>query len=100
MADYRWNQADLAAGYDAGAAAFPSVIDRAGIILGTLEADHHDERGRPTIPARETASQARQLSLFGPDQHPLIDELRGLNVDKMTPLEAIQELARLRERVK
>ncbi|MGD9854967.1 MAG: DNA mismatch repair protein MutS [Planctomycetaceae bacterium] len=75
-----------------------SVISRAGIILDTLEADHHDERGRPTIPARETQAATRQLSLFGPEPHPLLEELKVLNIDCMTPLEAMQELARLRAR--
>ncbi|MBX3440182.1 MAG: DNA mismatch repair protein MutS, partial [Planctomycetaceae bacterium] len=74
-----------------------SVIDRAGVILDTLEADHHDEKGRPTIPARESRAASRQLSLFGPEPHPLLDELKGLNLDNMTPLQAMQELARLRD---
>ncbi len=73
------------------------VIARAGVILDTLESDHHDETGRPTIPARETRAQTRQLSLFEPEPHPLLDELKGLELDNMTPLEAMQELARLRD---
>jgi DNA mismatch repair protein MutS len=77
-----------------------SVTDRAGLILNTLEADHHDKQGRPTVPARPTAGDARQLSLFGPEPHPLLDELKGLNLDNMTPLQAMQELARLREQVR
>ena len=75
-----------------------SVTARAGVILNTLEADHHDKQGRPTVPTRQTAGDARQLSLFGADSHPLLDELKGLNIDNMTPLQAMQELARLRER--
>jgi DNA mismatch repair protein MutS len=77
-----------------------SVTERAGVILNTLEADHHDKQGRPTVPARQTAGDARQLSLFGSDSHPLLDELKGLNIDNMTPLQAMQELARLREQVR
>ncbi len=77
------------------------VILRAGVILDTLESDHHDEAGRPTIPVRETTrSDIRQLSLFGPEQHPVVDELKGLNLETMTPLEAMQELARLRDQLK
>ena len=77
-----------------------SVIDRAGLILDTLEADHHDNNGRPTVPARQTASDARQLSLFGPEPHPVVDELKELPLESMTPLEAMQELARLREKAR
>ncbi len=77
-----------------------TVITRAGVILDTLEADHHDKHGRPTIPARENHTQARQLSLFGPESHPLLDELKGLDIDELTPLQAIQELARMKEQLK
>ena len=75
------------------------VLDRAGVILDTLETDHHDETGRPTIPVRRDESSQRQLSLFGPDEHPLIDEIKGMNLDEMTPLAALQELHRMRERL-
>ncbi|MCA9075277.1 MAG: DNA mismatch repair protein MutS, partial [Planctomycetaceae bacterium] len=76
------------------------VISRAGVILDTLESDHHDKQGRPTIPARETTRDGtRQLSLFGPEHHPLVDELKDLNLDNMTPLQAMQELARMKERL-
>lgn len=76
------------------------VISRAGVILDTLESDHQDKQGRPTIPARETTRDGtRQLSLFGPENHPLVDELKDLNLDNMTPLQAMQELARMKDRV-
>jgi DNA mismatch repair protein MutS len=76
------------------------VIERAGVILDTLEADHHDESGKPTIPVRRDRADRRQLSLFGPEEHPLIDEIKGLNLDEMTPLAALQELHRMRERLR
>ena len=75
------------------------VIERAGVILDTLEADHHDEAGRPTIPVRRDAVDHRQLSLFGPEEHPVIDEIKGLNLEEMTPLAALQELHRMREQL-
>ncbi len=74
------------------------VIDRAQVILDTLEADHLDDAGRPKVPARRTRkSKHRQLSLFGGAHHPLLDELRDLNLDEMTPIKALEELHRLRE---
>jgi DNA mismatch repair protein MutS len=73
------------------------IIDRAGVILETLEADHHDASGRPTIPTRKRPSaRDRQLELFPALPHPVVDQLKSLNIDSMTPLEALQELARLR----
>lgn len=77
------------------------VIHRAGVILDTLEADHLDETGKPKVPARQTKkSKNRQLSLFGGDHHPLLEEIRDLNLDEMTPLKALEELHRLREGLK
>ena len=77
------------------------VIERARGILDTLEADHLDESGRPKIPARATRkSNNRQLSLFGPGQHPLLEEIRELNLDQMTPLAALEELHRFREELR
>ena len=77
-----------------------TVVDRARVILDTLEADHLDEKGRPRVPARETAGDTRQLSLFGVEPHPLLNELRDMNVDEMTPLAALQELNRIREELR
>lgn len=71
------------------------VINRAGVILTTLESDHQDDHGKPTIPQRESKS-SRQLSLFDLEPHPVIDELKGLNLDEMTPLAALQELHRMK----
>jgi DNA mismatch repair protein MutS len=75
------------------------VIDRAGVILDTLEADHHDESGKPTIPQRKKQSKDKQLSLFAPEPHPVVEELKALNLDELTPLAALQELHRLRKRI-
>ncbi len=77
------------------------VILRADVILRQLEEDHHDEEGKPKIPARPKREPGiRQRSLFGPEHHPLVDELKGLDLDHLTPLQAMQELARLKERFK
>lgn len=77
-----------------------SVIDRARVILDTLEEDHFDERGKTKIPERRSSRGARQqLSLFGPESHPLLDDLRELDVDQMTPLAALEELHRIREQL-
>ncbi|MBW3543799.1 MAG: DNA mismatch repair protein MutS, partial [Planctomycetes bacterium] len=78
----------------------PSVIERARVVLETLEAEHLDESGRPKIPDRPTKPRKqKQLPLFGGNDHPLLDDLRGLDIDRLTPLDALQELARLRQRL-
>jgi DNA mismatch repair protein MutS len=71
-----------------------SVNERAKQILAQLEAEHLDERGRPKIGAGR-ASRRRgdlQLTLFAPPEHPLLETIRGTDVDRLTPLEALQLL--------
>eukprot|EP00456_Euglypha_rotunda_P093993 TRINITY_DN994_c0_g1_i1.p1 TRINITY_DN994_c0_g1~~TRINITY_DN994_c0_g1_i1.p1 ORF type:complete len:885 (+),score=255.91 TRINITY_DN994_c0_g1_i1:1595-4249(+) len=76
------------------------VLDRAKVILQTLESDHVDDSGKTKVPARRTQKKRElQLSLFEADEHPIIDELRQMKVDEMTPIAALQELHRLRERL-
>ena len=78
-----------------------TVLDRAKIILRTLESDHVDDSGQTRVPERRTNKKTeRQLALFEEEEHPIIDELRQLNVNEMTPMAALQELHRLREKLK
>lgn len=77
------------------------VVDRANVILKTLEADHLDPEGQTKIPARiEKKPKHRQLSLFVDETHPVIEQLRQLNIEEMTPLLALQTLSQIRESVK
>ena len=58
-----------------------SVIERASVILNTLEEDHLDDDGKPKVPERKKRkSDARQLSLFVVDDHPVFDEIRKLRI--------------------
>ena len=55
------------------------VLDRARVILQTLEDDHVDEAGETKIPARSTAKKSsRQLSLFELPPHAALQELHRL----------------------
>lgn len=75
-----------------------AVVERAKVILATLESDHVDKDGRPKVPARQSrASQERQLQLFKVIEHPLLDSLREINLDQMTPIEALQTLHKMRD---
>jgi DNA mismatch repair protein MutS len=76
------------------------VLARARVILDTLEADHVDEAGHTKIPARSSRGASdRQLTLFEPPPHPVLDELRQIKVDELTPLAALQELHRLQQQL-
>ncbi|MBS0206070.1 MAG: DNA mismatch repair protein MutS [Planctomycetes bacterium] len=78
-----------------------TVLDRAKVILHTLESDHIDDSGKTKVPERRTQKKReQQLSLFESEEHPILGELRQLNVDEMTPIAALQELHRLRGQLK
>jgi len=74
----------------------PSVVARASAILQALEQDELQRGGRPSLSGAPAAEQ-RQLGLFQPVvDHPLVDRLRRLDVDRLTPLDALTLLASLK----
>jgi DNA mismatch repair protein MutS len=75
----------------------PAVVARAREILNGLERDELSRGGRPALSAEGV--QTRQLGLFqAPDApiNPLIARLRGVDVDNLTPLQALSLLADLK----
>jgi DNA mismatch repair protein MutS len=76
-----------------------SVLRRAGEVLAQLENGHHQQipqgrrgrRGRPPQPVAE------QIPLFG-RKPPVIDELQQLDLDSLSPLEALNKLYELRKK--
>jgi DNA mismatch repair protein MutS len=70
------------------------VIERSKEILTQLEDEHLDAGGRAKIAPRGQSSKTThlQLTLFGPAEHPLLDELRRLDLTNTTPLTAFQLL--------
>jgi DNA mismatch repair protein MutS len=74
------------------------VIDRAREILAALERDELTRGGRPAVSAMPDEPQ-RQRSLFqspAPVDDPLREKLSGVDVDRMTPLEALMLLTELK----
>jgi DNA mismatch repair protein MutS len=71
-----------------------AVVRRAREVLKTLEGDHRVVPGTP--PAEDPA----QLGFFieGNRPHPVMEELKTLDVDRMTPIEALNLLAELKRR--
>ena len=74
-----------------------SVVARAAEILRALERDELARGGRPAVSGAPAADQ-QQLALFqaAPADHPILERLRQLDVDRLTPLEALTLLAELR----
>lgn len=84
------------------------VIDRAKEILINLEAYEFDVNGKPSRAQRRSKRQRKeadndehlkQLDLFGMMSNPVIKELEQLDVNTITPVEAITILARLKARI-
>jgi DNA mismatch repair protein MutS len=74
-----------------------TVIDRAREILSALERDELTRGGRPSVSGTPTEPQ-QQLGLFQPQQDTrLRDRIAALDVDRMTPLEALSMLAELKK---
>ncbi|MCZ6916203.1 MAG: DNA mismatch repair protein MutS [Gemmatimonadetes bacterium] len=69
-----------------------SVVDRAREILTLLEAGHH-VAGQLAPPASDTG----QLALFEPDD-PILQELKQLEINEITPIEALGQLAEFKRR--
>ncbi|HVA78257.1 MAG TPA: DNA mismatch repair protein MutS, partial [Candidatus Binataceae bacterium] len=78
-----------------------SIIARAREILANLEQGELDESGGVRLAhERGAARPAPQLGLFAPVESRVADELRALEIDRLTPVEALGVLAALRARLK
>jgi DNA mismatch repair protein MutS len=80
----------------AGLAGLPStVIGRAREILATLEGEHRVVPGVAPPPP-----DPGQLTLFAAEAgpHPVVEEIRAMDLNAMTPLEALNRLAELQRR--
>ncbi len=73
-----------------------SVIDRANQILHELENNPAFQQKRAKV--RQVFSGA-QITFLGAEIHPVVEELRNLNVDALSPLEALNQLYSLKKRV-
>jgi DNA mismatch repair protein MutS len=77
------------------------VLARAKAILNTLEAGQALPSGRHASLRGRTKAGAVQLDLFGPKPEaaaggPVVDTLKALDVDRLTPLEALSLVAKLK----
>lgn len=69
------------------------VNERAKEILAQLEIDHLNKHGESKLaPPPKTKKQHFQMTLFQMENHPMVDELRGLDLTQLTPMAAMQLL--------
>ncbi|MEM9827229.1 MAG: DNA mismatch repair protein MutS [Planctomycetota bacterium] len=72
-----------------------SVTDRAKDVLSQLESIDRDSLDRPAIAAVGSADNSGskfQLTLFGYTDHPLLEQVDALDINAMTPLQALEFL--------
>ncbi len=68
-----------------------AVVNRANEILEELE-----QAGSDFTPGHQADGSPTQLALFSMEPHPVLKELRALDVDELTPLDAITKLYELK----
>ena len=71
-----------------------TIIDRAREILNTLE-----RKERAMVEETKSRNPTRQMSLFDSREQDVLDAVRGLEVEGLTPIAALNELARLKQRL-
>jgi DNA mismatch repair protein MutS len=87
----------------------PALIERANEILKVLERKHEEQPANGSAPAKlseqvkELSSQKVQLSIF--DAHSeVFDDIRkkldGIDINRLTPVEALMKLNEIKQMVK
>ncbi|MGA2621791.1 MAG: DNA mismatch repair protein MutS [Thermoguttaceae bacterium] len=78
------------------------VIERSKEILSQLEEEHLDAEGRAKIARPRPAEKKThvQMTLFAPAEPPLVNELRRLDLDGVTPRAALELLHRWQQDVR
>jgi len=80
------------------------VLERAEEVLGNLEAQEYDLTGKPRIARGKRAPKQKssqdQLALFTTTEEVIAQAIRDAHLDRMTPLDALNLLHELREKLK
>jgi DNA mismatch repair protein MutS len=77
----------------------PAVLKRATELLRLLEAEQIVPRSGRALPV-PAGTTDDQLALFGAMPHPVVQQLRNVEPNTMTPIQALEMLARLVDEVK
>lgn len=77
------------------------VLRRATEVLFNLENSEYDELGTPKLALSQSSPTApQQLGLFGEPASPLVQKLKQLEVDDLTPRQALEKLYELKDLLK
>ncbi|MEW6026660.1 MAG: DNA mismatch repair protein MutS [Planctomycetota bacterium] len=76
------------------------TVKRARQILNQLEKQGFDLQGKPLLDGgahKLKANELNQLALFSTLPHPVAEALKGLDVNALTPLQALEKLAEIKK---
>lgn len=73
------------------------VIERAKDILDALEKNSYSEDGMPKL--AKNKQESKQLGLFT-ESSPVIEEIKSIDVDKLTPVEALVKLQEWKKKIR
>ena len=77
-----------------------SVNERAKQILAQLEQDHVGSNGQSKLIKPKTKRRGDlQLTLFAPEEHPLIEKIRQLDTNELSPMAALKLLSEWQQEV-
>ncbi|GAB4483680.1 MAG: DNA mismatch repair protein MutS [Thermodesulfovibrionales bacterium] len=77
-----------------------SVIQRAKEVLHNLENEELNETGSPKLATRKAKARREQLDLFGSGNDAVIEEILGLDPERMTPQQARAALISIRKKLR
>jgi DNA mismatch repair protein MutS len=76
------------------------IITRARQILSNLEQGELDEAGKARLArGHDKSNRATQLGLFTPVESRALEELRAIDIDRLTPVDALTVIAKLKSRL-
>ncbi len=78
------------------------VIQRSKVILANLEAETLDINGKPkfaSINKKEEVTKPKQLPLFNSPENLVTEEIKNLDISKITPIDALNKLHKLKEKL-
>jgi len=75
------------------------VVVRAREVLAEHESSEHKLSGHLTPGSSEAAERPTQLTIFTPLSQPVLEKLRDVDLNRLTPLEALNLLAELKRQI-
>lgn len=75
------------------------IIKRAKEVLANLEKEELNETGTPRFADKTSRKGTMQLDLFASASDSILSEIKSLNLEKITPDEALQKLIELHKRI-